>query len=579
MNTLTCRRIFLHLPSERSRVVALLEECGLRLDPVELYLGVFDADERLVGGAGLQGDVIKCVAVSSEARDMGVTNLLITELRREAAERGVQHLMLFTKPANEALFASLAFHIVGRSPQAVLMESKRGGVGEYASTLKALARPGRCGVVVMNCNPLTRGHEYLLRTAAGRLDTLYVIPVAEDGSEYSLAERTAMLTDVCDSIPGAVLCPGSRYTISQATFPSYFLKRVEDATDTQILLDLDIFANHIAPALGATVRVVGSEPCDPLTARYNLLMHSVLSQHDIDVIEVPRMEMDGVPVSASRVRTLLKDGQAEDALALLPSSSVPVVLAHEARRAMMAELLLTPKPGLVDRHDNGAHTDMDIPMMQASAATVAGVLTHVAEAAAQGLSVSHLQEICLRGEREMLECTGGVNTHKGALFSMALMIAAFVRLYGSGTNVAPQILSGAIASLAGDLPDADDTHGACVRRRYGIPGALDYARSGYARLFTHWLPMLRRGGDFALHRLLLTIMSELEDTNVYYRGGSEGAAYVKRRARELRSDFSLRALAAANDEFVARNLSPGGAADMLALTLLADTLCGGRLSL
>ena len=127
-------------------------------------------------------------------------------------------------------------------------------------------------------------------------------------------------------------------------------------TSTHITLDLDLFARHIAPALGVKTRFVGSEPIDELTARYNELMQEQLPQHGIEVKTVERLTEGGQAVSASRVRQALADGSLNQASALVPATTVPYLIAHLATDALRVELNTTPKPGLVDRNDNGAHT-------------------------------------------------------------------------------------------------------------------------------------------------------------------------------------------------------------------------------
>ena len=141
---------------------------------------------------------------------------------------------------------------------------------------------------------------------------------------------------------------------------------MSDATDTHIQLDLDVFLSHIAPALGVSVRFVGTEPKDPLTARYNQLMKRILPERGVQLVEIERINSNGVPVSASNFRRLLAEGNFAAAVDLLPPTSIPVMAPVIAVRALEEELLTTPKPGLVDCEDSGAHDDMDYPLMQKS---------------------------------------------------------------------------------------------------------------------------------------------------------------------------------------------------------------------
>lgn len=567
------REIHLGIPSHRRAVETLLAEAGIRLDDgLDFYAGVYDPADNLLGGAGLCGDVIKCVAVRPAARSLGVTNSLVSRLRQEAASRGIRHLCLFTKPENEEMFSSLAFHTVGRASRAILMETDPRGISGYVEKLRRLAAPGRNGVIVMNCNPFTLGHRYLIEEASRRVDNLYIIPVSEEKSLFSYAERRAMIEAGCRDMANVHVCPGSRYAVSAATFPSYFLKRVEDATDASIALDLDIFGRHIAGALGASVRFVGTEPGDPLTRRYNELMKAILPGKGIEVIEIERLAGEGSAISASRVRESLAAGRIAEAAGMLPASSLPVVLAREAAACLRAELHATPKPGLVDEADCGSHTDMDLPLMERSIEAITPFFARMVENAHAG--AAQLQRIGVEAERTMLEATGGVNTHRGAIFAVSLALAAFMRLRDTATEISPALLSREIISIAREILPAEGTHGSEVRKTYSVPGALDNARTGYRELMESWLPFLRENLSHP-HCLLLTllkIMSEISDSNVLHRGGCAGERMVREEANALLDNFSIPALESANKRFIEHNLSPGGAADMLALTLLIHKL-------
>lgn len=432
----------------------------------------------------------------------------------------------------------------------------------------------------MNCNPLTLGHLYLINSAARQVEHLYIIPVMEGDSEYSYSERMRMLEGATAEIGNLTVCRGSGYVISRATFPSYFLKEQSDVTPTYIELDLDIFARKIAPALGASVRFVGSEPIDALTRSYNEAMHSFLPSRGIEVIEIERMEKDGLPVSASRVRQLVREGKAGEALRLVPKVSIPFLLAHAATDALLSELMLSPKPGLVDALDSGSHTDMNLSIMQRGIEALTPHFAALASLATGGSFPSHeaLKKAGLEAEKSMLEATGGVNTHRGALFSLGLTIVAAAHLVSNPKTDNLDLrseLPTLIERLAAGFNGNQDSNGAKARNNYGLPGAADMAKEGYRQLYSCWLPYYRNLNSPRQERqlrLLLRIMIDLEDTNIYHRGGPEGAQFVKMEAQRVLSDFSEEAMKRMNEEFKRRNLSPGGAADMLALTLLTDSL-------
>ncbi len=564
----------LSLKSNRTRVERFLADSGLRLDDVDYYAAVTDDDGNIIAGGGLQGNVIKCIAVGEAARDTGMSNKLISHLIGMATQQGAQSVKVYTKPDNSTIFRSMGFSVIAESPKAILMENGVRGIGRYTDYLHRVRgdRPDGAAAIVMNANPFTRGHRYLVEQAAKEATTLYVIAVREDRSTFSYAERLAMIQAGCEGLDNVVVLEGSDYAISELTFPTYFLKQVTDATDTHITLDLDLFARHIAPALGVTTRYVGSEPIDALTARYNELMQQQLPQHGIAVKAINRLEQDGQPVSASRVRQAMANGSLSQAAALVPATTVPYLIAHMATDALRAELNTTPKPGLVDRNDNGAHKDMDLVLMNRSIDALQPYFVKLALLGSTGVmpDTEAVRQIGIDAERAMLNATGGVNTHRGALFAMGLTTLAAAWCMKQEGKVVEQQLQDLIMQVAAGFAPTAGTHGNDAVNAHRVTGALDLAKAGYEQLFNEWLPAYRtclaHDETTAGHRLLLLIMSQLDDTNVIHRVGYEQAQQVKQEALTLLGNYSTGGMEAMNRDYIAHNISPGGSADMVALT-------------
>lgn len=576
----------LSLNSVRRRVEAFLSANGLRLAQLDRYVVVTrdeDGDEILAGG-GLDGNVIKCVAVSESARSEGLMNILVSRLIVIAREEGRDSVKAFTKPENEGIFKSLGFTLLASSQKAILMENGSGGLPEYRKYLESLARPGRNGAIVMNANPFTKGHRYLVEQAASLVDNLYVIVVKEDRSRFPYVERKAMIEAGCAGLDNVVVCEGSDYAISAATFPTYFLKKLDDATDTQIALDLDLFVNHIAQPLGVTVRFAGSEPEDALTRRYNELMAEILpgtsvavvrqAWRPIDFVEIPRLEQKGKPLSATALRLALDEGGFKEAMEYIPESSIPYLVADLAERALRLELDTTPKPGLVDRQDNGAHKDMDYALMSKSISALRPYLTRLALDSAKDIDPAKIKEIGIEAEKAMLKATGGVNTHKGALFCIGLSVVAASYLACSTGAVEAYSFKELVSRAASEIPSARGTHGAEAKRSFKAVGALENARAAYPELFADWLPYYRslEGDPFRCHKTLLHIMTTLDDTNILHRRGAEGLAHAEAEAARLLEDFSESGLSSLNKDFIRENISPGGSADMLSLTIFINSI-------
>lgn len=582
------------IPRQRRRIEGFLQANGLRYDDVDYYAALVDeSSDEIVAGGGLKGGVIKCVAVADGHKGEAVANQIVSHLIAKANAAGHQCVKLFTKPQNRPLFESLSFRFLAEAPEAILMETGVGGIAKYSEELRAKSEEYNCyllagrnsvevdstklsvdtvkwsvGVIVMNCNPFTLGHRYLIERSSELVERLYVVVVREDCSMFSYSERKAMVNQGVKDLGNVVVVDGSDYAVSATTFPTYFLKRISDATDTQILLDLDIYLRHIAPALGANVRFVGSEPTDPLTRRYNELMRQQLG--DDHICEIPRMEKYGSVVSASRVRRAIEANSLWQAIELVPSSTIPYIIAHLATRALQAELDTTPKPGLVDKRDNGAHRDMDHALMLRSIRALHPYFIRLAQLGCSSPQPPHddIVRIGIEAERAMFEATGGVNTYKGALFSMGLaVVAAGGAALCHNTNA----MSSSIAALASRFPITKGTHGSEAKTRACLKGALDNARDGYRMLFEAWLPFyetcVESADPYALHKTLLRIMCDLDDTNIVYRTSLATMLQVKEESKQLLQSFSVMGLETMNSKFMRCNISPGGSADMLSLVV------------
>lgn len=582
------------IPRQRRRIEGFLQANGLRYDDVDYYAALVDeSSDEIVAGGGLKGGVIKCVAVADGHKGEAVANQIVSHLIAKANAAGHQCVKLFTKPQNRPLFESLSFRFLAEAPEAILMETGVGGIAKYSEELRAKSEECNCyllagrnsvevdstklsvdtvkwsvGVIVMNCNPFTLGHRYLIERSSELVERLYVVVVREDCSMFSYSERKAMVSQGVKDLGNVVVVDGSDYAVSATTFPTYFLKRISDATDTQILLDLDIYLRHIAPALGANVRFVGSEPTDPLTRRYNELMRQQLG--DDHICEIPRMEKYGSVVSASRVRRAIEANSLWQAIKLVPSSTIPYIIAHLATRALQAELDTTPKPGLVDKRDNGAHRDMDHALMLRSIRALHPYFIRLAQLGCSSPQPPHddIVRIGIEAERAMFEATGGVNTYKGALFSMGLaVVAAGGAALCHNTNA----MSSSIAALASRFPITKGTHGSEAKTKACLKGALDNARDGYRMLFEAWLPFyetcVESADPYALHKTLLRIMCDLDDTNIVYRTSLATMLQVKEESKQLLQSFSIMGLETMNSKFMRCNISPGGSADMLSLVV------------
>lgn len=314
--------------AKRDVWIDFLSRAGLAFDEqVESTVLIWDEGE-LIATASRQGNLLKCIAVDDSRQGEGLTATLLTQLRQDAFGQGYSHLFLYTKPKNRFMFSSLFFYPVAETDQVLLMENKKDGIDTFLKTLPGVEHTGTVGAAVMNCNPFTRGHRYLIETAAKECDHVYVFVLSEDKSQFSAADRMEMVKLGTGDLPNVTVLPTGPYLISSATFPTYFLKEREKAEQVHCLLDIEIFCRYFAPKFGITRRYVGTEPLSPMTAQYNDALRTYLPSKGIDLIELPRLTQSDTPVSASAVRSHLQNGEHEPVRQLLPETTYEYLKAH-----------------------------------------------------------------------------------------------------------------------------------------------------------------------------------------------------------------------------------------------------------
>lgn len=320
-NEYRIRDLMLSLSFEKQLLVSFLEKHQLRFEEdIQIALGVFDEEEQLVGCGCCAGNLLKCFAVDDALRGQNILGALVSRLVQDRFQRGYGQLFVVTRPHNGKLFEACGFFPVAQTEAAMLLENQRGGVERFlAPFVQPQDGEKLCGAIVMNCNPFTLGHRALIEYAAARCQVLHIFVVEEDRSLFPFADRLRLVEAGTADLPGVRVHPSGPYMISAATFPTYFLKKDEPATQVQTRLDITIFAQRIAPALHIQVRFAGQEPLDPATERYNGAMREILPACGIRFEEIPRLALDGQAVSASRVRRLLEEqGVTQQVLDLVP---------------------------------------------------------------------------------------------------------------------------------------------------------------------------------------------------------------------------------------------------------------------
>ena len=312
--------------TKKEEWAALLAKCSLEQAQAEQTVLVWE-DEELVATGSREGNILKCIAVENSRQGEGLLATVITQLRQNAFQAGHSHLFLYTKPQNEYLFTSLFFHPIARTDKVLLMEDGAHGIGKF---LASLSKPeGDCGAIVMNADPFTLGHRYLVEEASRRCEKLLVFVLSEDKGHFPASVRLELVRRGTADLSNVTVLPTGPYLISSATFPTYFLKDRDSADTVHCMLDVEIFTKHFAPHFSITRRFVGTEPLSALTARYNDVLKAELPNRGIPVEIIPRLEKGGIPVSASAVRSALKNGDRELVRNLVPATTFHYLFEEE----------------------------------------------------------------------------------------------------------------------------------------------------------------------------------------------------------------------------------------------------------
>lgn len=324
----TINRIFDRDKRAQAALDALLvKESISRDNNLDLTLGIYHEDQLVATGSSFK-NTLRCVAVDSNYQGEGLMNLLITELLNLQHELGYAHSFVYTKVSSARFFKDLGFYPIAELDNLVFLENKKNGFENYlnkleqesAQFIKDKPQPLKIGAIIMNANPFTLGHQYLVEQAAKEVDLLHLFMVSDDSSIVPFAVRKDLVRRGTAHLDNLVYHETGDYLISMATFPAYFLKDDDTVINTQAALDVQVFA-QIGKRLGITHRFIGNEPFSHVTNAYNQVMIHNLAQAGIRVHVLERKEQGDQPISASYVRQLIQQGKVEEIKKWVPEST------------------------------------------------------------------------------------------------------------------------------------------------------------------------------------------------------------------------------------------------------------------
>lgn len=326
------KRIFLDDTIERKNLELFLNNEGIKLDKnLEYTVGIYDS-EKLVATGSFFKNTLRCLAVSLEYQGSGLLNKVVSHLMNEQYQRGFTHIFLYTKCNAAKFFNDIGFYEIARIDDLVVfMENKSNGIKRFTDELsKDKVSGNKVAAIVMNANPFTFGHKYLVEKAASENDVVHLFVVSEEASVIPFLVRYELIKQGTSHLKNVILHETGSYIISSATFPSYFIKDDKSVVKAHASLDLEVFKEHIAPALSINRRYVGEEPYCEVTKNYNEIMKESLEREGIECIIVPRLELNGKAISASRVRECIREDRMEEIKGLVPRTTYDYFKSKEA---------------------------------------------------------------------------------------------------------------------------------------------------------------------------------------------------------------------------------------------------------
>lgn len=291
---------------------------------------------QIIATGSADGNILKYFFSKDEYQGQGLMGIIYNSLLNHLLESGHNSFFVFTTPCNKTIFQSLGLKEVYSTDRVSLFE---GGFYNYQKWINGvkdslISKKGIRGAMVVNCNPMTLGHKYLIETALEAVEDLLVFVVEEDRSIFPFKDRFNIVKDELKYNKNIRVIKGGPYIISRGTFPTYFIKKKDEMLDIYTELDGSIFAKKIAQDLEIDIRFFGEEPTDIVTLNYNNTLKKILEDNSIDVKIIKRKQVDKTIISASYVRKLIKSNNIEEAYKFLPQATIDYLQSEQGQKVV-----------------------------------------------------------------------------------------------------------------------------------------------------------------------------------------------------------------------------------------------------
>lgn len=317
------QKINLNSKIEVNRVEEFLKGFALKYEDVD-YTLIIEEDGEIIATCSKKNNIVKCFAISEDYQGRGISNILITDITNKLFEEGIYHNFVFTKPSNNFLFEGLGYKVIVDTDKVSLLEAGNKNIHSELKNLKKIyeIKEGETySALIMNCNPFTLGHKYIVEKAAKENSNVIIFVVEEDKSSFPFQIRFELIKEGVKELKNVTVIPGGNYIISSATFPNYFLRKDDDILKEYTKIDGNVFGKYFCKELNITKRYVGSEPYCNVTNTYNETLKEVLPKYGVKVEVIERYEIENKAISASRVRELLKEDRLEEVRELVPKTT------------------------------------------------------------------------------------------------------------------------------------------------------------------------------------------------------------------------------------------------------------------
>lgn len=322
MYDLKLQSVNLKNDSERIDVSKFLEEFQLSLDKdVDYTVVLRDVNGSIKATCSKSKNIFKCFAVSEDLRGENITSSLISHLIDKLFEEGIFHSFIFTKRDKVSIFTALNFKLLYEVAEVAILEH---GIYDINKALDEIVNRYNIntekpkGALVMNCNPFTNGHRYLIEEAVKSCEEVLLFIVEEDKSLFPFNDRYSIVKEGVEDLKNVTVISGGEYIISSATFPSYFIRKEDERMKIYQNIDCGIFGKYFCNKLNIVKRFVGQEPYCNVTSSYNETLKNIMPKYWVELIEIERRKYNGEYISASKVRTLIRSNELYAVKRLVP---------------------------------------------------------------------------------------------------------------------------------------------------------------------------------------------------------------------------------------------------------------------